>query len=62
MRTASFKLFSSVAHLDQEEVEAYDQNGIFYYKGQAAECPWKDYITTLWSQFAKGHLWAKVPS
>lgn len=29
-------------YLEQEEVEASDQNGIFYYKGQAVEGHWKD--------------------
>lgn len=42
MMTGSSKLFSLTVHLEQEEVEASDSNGISYYKGQAVECPWKD--------------------
>lgn len=40
--TTSSKSFSPAVHLEQEEVEASDQNGIFYYKGQAVECHQND--------------------
>lgn len=35
MVTASPRSFPSAVHLEQERVEASEQNGIFYYKGQA---------------------------
>ena len=35
MVTASSRSFPSAVHLEQEKVEASDQNSVFYYKGQA---------------------------
>ena len=39
MVTASPRSFPSAVHLEQERVEASEQNGIFYYKGQAVMYP-----------------------
>lgn len=38
----SAKWFSSTGHLEQEEGEASNHNGIFYYTCQAVERSWRD--------------------